>query len=307
MNIKNFVTRYFNTVLFSSLILGFFVPDFGKYTNYTILALLFGVIFSSFFQIDLSVNTFVVNTRKALIFFCLRCVLLPLAVYFPLSYFNHFFATTVFMLLLLPSAVASPAVTTIFKANINLSVSILLISSFLSIFTIPYFSGIFIETTEPINRMQMFQTLLFTIVLPFVVHLPLRKVDFVNKAMNQYGSLITLLCLASMSLVIISKNKTIFFKDIHLLLIYTAISFAIYSVLYILGWFYFRGKNINENISYSISSGLNNIGLGIALTSIYFPPVYNLFFIIADVVWVIILIPVKYKFNTLAHKAIVNQ
>ena len=49
-----------------------------------------------------------------------------------------------------------------------------------------------------------------------------------------------------------------------------------------------------RRISYSVSSGANNIGLGVTLTTLFFPGEVNVFFIIAQLSWIFMLIPMRY-------------
>jgi predicted Na+-dependent transporter len=56
-------------------------------------------------------------------------------------------------------------------------------------------------------------------------------------------------------------------------------------------------KSREVRLTMSISSGANNIGLGVTITALFFPGNMNVFFIVAQLAWVIALIPLRKIFH----------
>jgi hypothetical protein len=70
-----------------------------------------------------------------------------------------------------------------------------------------------------------------------------------------------------------------------------------YLILYLIG-FYINYKNAKGNrIAFSVSSGANNIGMGVTLTMLFFPGDINVFFIVSQLAWIFVLIPMRYFYK----------
>lgn len=294
---NKFIRKYFSLILLATFFLGLISPDIGEYTAPVIIAALILIIFTSFFKIDLSRKALLENTRKALIFYVLRFIALPVLIFFLLVGFSDFYAISALLVFLLPAAVASPAFTDLFKANVNLSLNILIYSSFLSILSIPLFTSLLIGDSVDIDRVAMFKTLVITIVIPFVVHLPLRRVAVIREAMLKSNSILTVIGLIVMLLVAVAQHKTVLLEDIGIGLEYAFASLLMYAALYLVGWWLFMRAHRDDKVTFSVSSGANNIGLGITLTALYFSPSINIFFIIAQLSWVLLLIPLRWWYR----------
>jgi len=293
---KKIIDKYFSLILLTSCFIGLWIPDIGSYTNITILGLLFTVVFISFFQVELNKQIILTNAKKALVFYLIRYILLPVAVFLILQLFSKFYAIVFLLMYLLPAAVSSPAFSTILKGNPVLSLVLLVMSSFLSIFSIPFFCGLFASELETIHQGRMFITLVFTLILPYIVHLPLKKIQKFRSFINFSGSLIIVICLSIMLLIVFSKYKTVFLNNPLSLLSFFLISISGYAFLIFFGWIITYKSAIPDRITGAVSSGVNNIGLGITLSAIYFPEKISLYFVVAEFSWVLILIPLRKLF-----------
>ena len=63
--------------------------------------------------------------------------------------------------------------------------------------------------------------------------------------------------------------------------------------MYLMGYLFIPKGDTAIRRTLSISSGANNMGLGVTITALYFTGKVNVFFIIAQIVWVLVLIPVR--------------
>jgi predicted Na+-dependent transporter len=114
-----------------------------------------------------------------------------------------------FLILLLPAAVSSPAFSTFLGGKPDLSLKILLYSSFFSVIGIPVLSRLFLGSSSGLNASGLLVTLVWTILLPFLLHLPVRKIRPVREFMLKTNSLITLISLSVMSVLVTAQNKEI--------------------------------------------------------------------------------------------------
>jgi predicted Na+-dependent transporter len=95
----------------------------------------------------------------------------------------------------------------------------------------------------------------------------------------------------------ISRNKSAILGNLPQLIEFLLVSVVFYMVLYVTGWFVFFKQGRPNQITYSVSSGMNNIGLAVSLAALYLPAKVCVFLIVSEFAWVGILVPVKYWFK----------
>jgi predicted Na+-dependent transporter len=288
------INRFFGLILLMAAVSGLFIPAIRMDTASLIIFSLAVIIFASFFRVELNRSLFTDDLVPASRYFVMRFVILPVAAYYLIGLLNPFYATTFLLILLLPAAVSSPAFTAMFNGNVSLSLKILVFSSFLSILTIPVFCDLLLSGEINIDSRHLFYTMIYTIVIPFVVHLPLRRFKGFRRIIIQNSPMITALGLIIVFIAATSNNRSIILENPVKVLLYTLISVISYLVLYLLGYYLLNRQDKPRRISYSVSSGANNIGLGVTLTTLFFPGEVNVFFIIAQLSWIFMLIPMRY-------------
>jgi predicted Na+-dependent transporter len=173
----------------------------------------------------------------------------------------------------------------------------LLYSSFLAVATIPVSMGWLAGSLAKVSPVDMLLTLLYTMVVPFLLHLPLRRVALIRKITGRYNALWTLLGLSTIFITATARNKPAILGNPTLVLLYASIAIALYFVLYTLGYFLLPNRTDLEKRTFSISSGANNIGLGVTITALFFPGPMNIFFIVAQLAWVLALVPLRRIFR----------
>ncbi len=304
---KGFVNDYLSVILLIAGFTGFFIPYPGNYASYFILAFLFTIIFASCFQIELKTDIFRVEAGKAVLFTVIRFVLIPLALFFIIRFVSPFYAFALFFLLLLPSAVASPPLTSLITKRINLSLMILALSSLAATFTIPVFVPWASEKVAVVDATDLFQTMFITVILPFFLHLPLRKKLRVKNWMISNLSYITAACLSLILIFAVAKNRQTLLQQPDVVVVFGLTAIFFYIGLFVLGWFMMPPRNFENKATYSISSGLNNIGLGISLATIYLPPLIAVFCIMAQFAWIISLTPMRLIMKRIGKRDLHND
>jgi predicted Na+-dependent transporter len=293
-----FIRQYFGLLLLLSCMIGMMVPSFGDITPRLIMVALAFIIFCSFFQIEFSPGALAADFALSLQFYLIRFVMIPVAVFLGLKWFSEFYALLMLLIFLLPSAVASPSFTILFGGKPDLSLKILIYSSFLSVASIPLIMGLLPGALVEVNAGQLLMTMVYTIVLPFLIHLPFRKIPIVRNTISKYNALFTLLGLGMIFIAATARNKPAILGNPALVGVYAVIALLLYFILYLTGYLLMPAKSRQTRITLAISSGANNIGLGVTITALFFPGNMNIFFIVAQLAWVIAIIPLRKVFGT---------
>jgi predicted Na+-dependent transporter len=288
-----FVHRYFGMLLLVFCLLGLLVPSFGAGTPVVVTVSLAFIIFFSYFQIDFSPESLLTDFRISIRFWLVRYVIVPVVVYFAFKWIDSFYARVMLLAFLLPAAVSSPSFTVIFGGKPGLSLKILVYSSFLAILTIPFLMTLLLGSTIEVSAGTMLLTLVYTILIPFILHFPLRKVRRIKEFTGKYNSLFTLAGLSMIFLAVTARNKAAILGQPLQIALFAAEALVLYCLLYVAGYYLFPGQPADVRKTFSISSGANNIGLGVTITALFFTGDMNIFFIVSQLAWVVILIPLR--------------
>lgn len=288
-----FIQRYFGLLLLASCLIGMVVPSVGESTSLIVIVALAFIIFCSFFQINFTLTSLATDFKITIYFWLLRYSFIPVIVFLAFKWISDFYAPVLLLSFLLPAAVASPAFTSIFGGKSELSLKVLVYSSFLSVLTIPILMTLLLGSSVQVKTGEMLLTLVYTIVLPFILHLPLKRVKAVKETMMRFNALFTLIGLATIFIVVTARNKPDILANPGLVGLFALESLLLYSVLYAVGYYLFPSQPAVIRKTFSISSGANNIGLGVTITALFFPGEMNIFFIVSQLAWVVMLIPLR--------------
>jgi hypothetical protein len=143
----------------------------------------------------------------------------------------------------------------------------------------------------------MFLILIYTIVIPFIIYFPVREIKMVSSFFHQNTPVITALGLMTIFVFSTSKNKAIILATPYKVLLYAGISSVLFFILYLIGYYLVYKQTKSKRIAFSVSSGANNIGIGVTLTMLFFPGEINVFFIVSQIAWIFVLIPMKYFYR----------
>jgi len=291
------IHRYFGMLLLISCLIGLVVPSVGSGTSLIVIVSLAFIIFCSFFQVNFSSSALATDITLSFKFWLARYVIIPVIAYFSLKWISEFYALVLLLSFILPAAVSSPAFTAIFGGKPELSLKILLYSSFLAVITIPILMRMLGGSAIHVSAGQMLLTLVYTIVVPFVLHLPLRHINAVKEIVGRYNAMFTLLALGTIFIVVTARNKPAILANPQKVGLYALIALVIYAIMYILGYYLFPNLHRDVRRTFSISSGANNIGLGVTITALFFPGDMNIFFIVSQLILVLMLIPLRKAFK----------
>lgn len=303
---NGFAKRYFNLILATGAALGFVMPKPPASSGSWILVILAAIIFSSSFKVDFSFAFFKTQTKTILGFYVLRFLLLPVLLFFIITQFSSLFASAILLLFLMPSGVTSPAFTNVFEGNVSLALAILILSSAFVPLVVPFLSGMLLAQTFEIDRWQIFQTLLLTVILPYFLHLPIRKVKPLRQWISNHDAFISIAGIAVIFTLAIATYRDVLLSEPQLVVPYFLIGCVGFFLMYLFGWYGFWKLGFSNKVALYFSSGANNVALGLVITFLYFPKEIGVFFVMAEIVWVVMLIPAQWLMKRRIHAAIIS-
>jgi predicted Na+-dependent transporter len=296
-NLNGFIRHNIGIILLLSAAGGLFIHEAGINTSALIIPALAFILFASYFQITFNRELITSEFVVIMGYIFARFLVLPVVLFFSISGISSFYAISFFLLLILPSAVSAPAFTGIFNGNTGLSLKIVVITSFLAIFSIPLLCQVVLSDSIEIDIIQLFLLMVYTIVIPFIVHLPLRRYKNLSNGITTNSPLITASGLSLIFIVSTSKNRELILAQPLHMLLFASISVGVYLLLYLTGFVFYYRKENTDRIAFAVCSGANNIGIGVSLTTIFFPGKINVFFVVAQLAWIFVLIPMRYFFR----------
>jgi len=273
-----------------------FIPQVGKLFSHYTMWILAALLFFSF--LGLNASELIKEAKKPMKPFFVSMVILiisPLVIYPVMERFFPIYLLGAIIFMLLPSAVSSPAVASIYGGNIAFATVIAVFSNLLSPFTIPLFLAIFMMTSVDVSTVSMLLQLLVIVVIPFILGLLTNRYapSFVDKTKHHY-KLINLLILFLLFYAALSPYVTELMANLtnwHLWLAVLIVHLTLYffSKLAVL-----HESNIAEKISIESNMMFLNVGLGVVIAQTYFGPNEILFIIFCDIVWAFLIGLFKY-------------
>lgn len=144
-----------------------------------------------------------------------------------------------------------------------------------------------------IDRLQLFSTLFITVIFPYLLHLPFRKNARINLWMQNHDSFISVMGIALIFALAIAEYRPVLLSEPDLILPFFMVALAGFVGMYLFGWIVFRKGPQEDKVALLFVSGANNVALGVVISFLYFPAETGIFFIVCEIAWVLILIPVK--------------
>ncbi|TVR69269.1 MAG: hypothetical protein EA427_08530 [Spirochaetaceae bacterium] len=274
----------FVAVLLLFVLLGFLVPGLERVPSSVLILSLALLIFISSFGISLEEVRRIAPLQTGL-FYVLRFPVLGILLWVLANALYPGIATAVLLLSLAPAGVASPGVSSIYRGNISLSILIVVVSAFLAPFLIPLVLQLFVARQINLEVWPIFRTLLISVFLPLVAHLPFRRTP-AARWLRTHDALIVVPTIGILVMLVISRQKAFILAHILEAAIFVAITIVLYVLYYAFGWFLFPRAPRRNRISFTLGSGVNNTAIVIVLASLYFAPEVSTFLVSAELAWV---------------------
>lgn len=300
-NIKSFIENNFSIVLLISIAIGIFFKELQYLPDYTVIVLIALMIFFSCSNVSLS-DVKTISKKQIIVFYLARYVLLPVVFYYLSMMVVPDYAVGILLISIIPAGITSTALVNIMGGNTSFSFVVTILTGALAPFTIPFIMDFVIGKNAPIETLNMFTTLFFTIFVPSVFYfLFIRKTKKIKHWVISQSKAIPILLMSFVIAILIASQRHYFFENIETVIFTIFLGCILYALLYAAGWCYAIPLQAQEKKTYAICSGANNLGLAAALALLYFSPLIILFTALCEISWVLSLAVFKkyadYKTN----------
>lgn len=289
---RAFIETHSGTVLLIASFIGLTLPGFDLLPNGTVVIALALLMFISCYKLrDGGLSA--IRWRDVAMFYVLRFVLLPVALWWLTRLLAPQYAISVFLLTVLPAGLASPAFVNIYGGAVAISFAVVIVSQLLTPFLIPLqFSFVNGAAVSP-SISALFFSMVWCILMPMLAYAIARKHRASADYFYRYNKLFSILLVAFIIGLALAKQRTVIFTSGWDLLIILTISFLCFACYILFGWLCAIHRPEPERITYAACSGFNNAALGLSLALLHFQPDIILFMAVAEFVWA--LLPVMFR------------
>ncbi|MFW5643115.1 MAG: bile acid:sodium symporter family protein [Alkalispirochaeta sp.] len=291
--------RHFVIALLTGVVLGFVVPGLEHVPPPVMVVFLGVLIFVSAFRITLGEMRRIDPVRTAL-FYLVRFPVLSALLWTITGLVSPALATGVLLLTLAPSGVASPGVAGIYRGNVSLTIVIVVVSSFLAPFMIPLVLELFVARQVEIQTFAIFQTLVVSVIVPIVAHIPLRRFPVADD-IRANDSLVVVPAIATLVMLVIAGQKEFIIAHAGEALGFFVTAIILFFGYYAFGWWIYPRSVHRDRIAYALSSGVNNTAIVIVLAYLYFSPEVVTFLVTSELAWVGSMVAFKHLVQRLDH------
>jgi BASS family bile acid:Na+ symporter len=289
INLKKWIESHFSVMLFLGVGAGLFLPYLDKLPNYTPIFLVGCVMFFSCAKIAKG-QMQDLNRINLSIFYVLRFVLLPIALYYAANAIIPQYALGVLLVASMPIGGAATAVCGMTGGNPSLALIATIITSSVAPFIIPLMIWFCSGEEVAIDKVALLLTLASCIFCPALLYFSLYKIrPAVKNVVLRHSQFAVTIALSSMVACVVAFRRDYFFANMT----ETLIAFMIVSILYMLLYgfgvaFAWRmNKPIVKIKTYAVCSGVNNIALSAAIAVLYFSSHTVVFTVLGEIAWVV--------------------
>ncbi len=261
MHFPQFCKKHIGLLLILSMLIGYFVPQFGLLKP-ILPYLLILMLYNSLLPIEIKSEHFF--QKKLLIFPLLNWIILPTIILFTSSIFPFEYRIGLIIMIITPTALGSPVITKLANGKIELAMSFLLIFNMIAPLTYPlllwlFFSEIDISVPVLAILLRTAKIVFIPLLASFLTKKSTKLSKFIISRITPINPFLVILLV---TIVISSARVQIDSDTPQNILILFAYILAICSVLYLTGYFIGR-KNELLKRSLPIALGHKNTGLAI--------------------------------------------
>jgi len=284
-NLRIIIETRFALILLASCLAGLLLPGADRIPSLFVSISLATITFLSFFRASWQ-DVRNVSIWRLVLFYVARFLILPVILYLLSEIVIPAFSSSVFLLTLLPSGVMSTPISMMLSGNVTLNFIVLISSTLLTPFTLPALFETFGGSTFQVDSAAVFRSLLFLLLLPFLLHIPFRRVNFISNRIKQYGGAISIIIVASIMIAVVGKERNVIYRNPIMVVEAVVISVLVYLILHAGGWYLAFSSQREDKIALSVASGVNQLGLGIGLAFLHFPSITSIFMVSSNFAWV---------------------
>ena len=244
---------------------------FQPYPIYLMMLLLFLSFLS--IKIETILDTIQNNLQTIIYLSLIKLIVLPLCVYFLFRVFCPSYSIAALLLTGISTGVVAPFISTLVKANVNLVLVMVVISSLLVPFTLPALVKILLGRSVEISLLGMMRILSIVIFVPILVIEVLRRLTpgMLDSIMKRRYP-ISLVIFAIINLGVFSRYSDFFYQNPLIILEATFIAILLGGIYLVVGITALWKAPVENQLASAISLGNMNNVLVLVFASEFFSP-----------------------------------
>lgn len=282
---RKLIETNFGLVLIAACVIGVAVPPFAMLPDFSASVALAMLTYASCFKLrDGGFSQ--INWNNIFIFYAVRYIILPIAMFMLAQRFFPQYAAGIFLLALLPTAVSSPAFANMFGGSVPPAFAIVIVSTILAPFLIPLQCSLMLAGSDIApTPMPLFRTLVLCVFFPMLLYFFSRKHKKISDLIYDNVKLISIILVFFVIALVIAKQREVILENTISLILPSLLAVFCYALFLACGW-YFAGKQTDETrISIATCSGFNNVALGVSIALLHFPQNVILFVAVSEAAW----------------------
>lgn len=295
MKISLFIEKYFWVFFIAGLVLGLIAPVYNDFLMTLLKPFLMIMLFLIFLKTDVAQIFKNIKNYKQMTFLALfYMVVVPLLFFFAIKIFDPKLAVGILLLVSMPPAVASPALTDIVKGDVALSTSIVIVTSIIAPLTVPFLFWFTQFQGVAINPLWLLKDLAMIIIIPVIASQLIKKysAQIVERKEHVLTS-VNILILSLMVYIAMGSQRDVILNDLTGILWDTFILYVVFILLHIIGYFMGFKEDNKGKIATTIGSAYKNNGMAIVLAALYFEPFVLVLMVLSELPWNTLLIPYR--------------
>lgn len=221
-------------------------------------------------------------------FYLARYVALPLVLFGVALLAVPHYATGIFLLALLPTAVSSPAFAHMFGGRVPPAFAIVIISTLLAPLLIPFMFYMLGEPGITPHPAPLFRTLAFCIFTPMVLYFFTKRFHHWGDVMYVNVKLISIVLVAFVIALVIAKQREAILADVPALILPLFCTVLANAIFMLFGLWLGRKQAGDIQITYATCSCFSNVALGVSLALLHFPPAVIMLVAVSEIAWALL-------------------
>lgn len=282
------IDRYYWLFLGIGIVCGFLFPNQLHPYEGQVDNIIMGILFLLFLKVDIfEIIKDIKKPFRLLYILLINMLLTPIITYYIFIHFGLEIASGFVLLAALPAGVTAPEITDIMDGRTSLSLTILMLSTLVSIVTIPLLFWVLFKTNMNLNYTAFSIMTLKLLLYPFVAA-EIIKYTLLKKwgplLQNYFNPLILALLSFIMMITIAYQAEYILGHVVYLLKI-LGLLFIAFILFQLIGYFSIFWEYKGLKLAVANSNMLINSFLGILLSIAFFPPQVTTIVVLSLIPW----------------------
>lgn len=291
--VLSFISNYFWIFFTLAIVIWVVFPDFSKQSINLLSIFMMAIMYIGCLNIkkDQLIQVWK-NWKKVSVYMIVSMFILPILFYYLSNFLFWDWSVWVFLLVAAPAWVASIALTNIVKWNTWLVASITILSSLISVISIPLLSKFILSSEINIDTLKILISLFEWIIIPFSLAQLTQIIYPKYENIKKYISPLTVLLVMPMIWSPIWANIESYKKIwLEVLIYWTLLLFGLSIILHVIWWFLYKSWPKEDKIAWSIWLWYMNISIALLLANNYFWPKAIILILLYELPWDLMLIP----------------